>query len=100
MTQSLIWTTKEGKQIPVCDLTDAHVANALRMLRRQALRRRLQELEAYGKMLLFVKGEAASDSIESEMNRDAMMTDDEYLSFHVPLYSAMQEELDKRQGKE
>jgi hypothetical protein len=34
MKKDIVWTTKDGKKIPVCDMTTAHINNAINMLKR------------------------------------------------------------------
>lgn len=45
----LVWTTKDGRQIPINEMTDAHLVNTIRMLVRQQAEeeQRKQEEEEY-----------------------------------------------------
>ena len=41
-----IWRTKDGKEIPISELTDIHLGNILRMLKRRGIARRQENLDA------------------------------------------------------
>lgn len=34
---SIVWTTKEGNQVPIKDMTDTHLANTISMLERKSI---------------------------------------------------------------
>lgn len=38
---SIVWTTKEGNQVPIKDMTDTHLVNTINMLERKSV----EELE-------------------------------------------------------
>lgn len=47
-----IWTTRNGQTIAVCDMTEHHVRNALRLLLRTARQARERRLRAEGNWVL------------------------------------------------
>ena len=65
--QTKLWKTKDGSQIRICDMTDTHLRNTIRMLEHKTkleYQRRILELT---EVLMMVSGEIATDTIESEL---------------------------------
>ncbi len=44
---NILWTTKEGKNIPINEMTDEHLTNTIKMLRREKDSKYLSFLEEY-----------------------------------------------------
>ena len=64
------WTMRDGTRIWIKDMDDSHLLNTLRMLQRNAHYLRDQtEYEGF-KMLNFLQGEMAIESVEQELRKD------------------------------
>lgn len=89
-----VWTTKAGQKIRICDMTDSHVINTIRMLERVAKQHRDSELSAAYSVSCMIQGEMASWAIESDI--DAMEGDSEGERFLHPLYDDLVLDAERR----
>lgn len=67
--QTALWTTKDGIRLRICDMTDTHLLNAARMMRRQAGLIKAEALNMAGDALSMFQGEMAQLHVEQEFNR-------------------------------
>ena len=82
-----IWVTKDGQPIHVKDMTDSHLVNTIRFLKRSSLN------ELYS-LSCMIQGEQASYMID---NMIATYEDDEVSSYYnSPIYNTMIDEACKR----
>ena len=63
-----VWTTKDGTQIKVCDMTDQHLFNTIRMLKRNARYKVTSTLEFYC-CTSGPRGDMAQLAFESELSQ-------------------------------
>ena len=61
--QTKVWTTRDGRKIRICDMTDEHLLNTIRLLRRA---KEKVVSEGY-KTLCFLRGEQAVFDLECEL---------------------------------
>jgi hypothetical protein len=76
-------------------MADRHLVNAIRFLRRNALGWMMGQLEDMDRYIADAP-DMASMAVEEEAGRLAEMTDEEYLSAHVPTYDALLKEAARR----
>ena len=63
----MIWTTKNGQEIPIQKMTTSHLQNTIKFLSRQISS--CQETENSGyRFLGMLQGEMAIDSVESQLD--------------------------------
>ncbi len=62
------WKMRDGTVIAIVDMEDTHLINACRMVLRRAPRTLQSEIEAGWQMLCTLQGEAAIDSVETDLN--------------------------------
>lgn len=79
------WVTRNGVPIPVRKMTDSHLFNTIRFLRRSAFMRIMAEV--------IRMPEDVPDEVVDEL---AAMSDDEYLTRRIPTFRAMMKEAVKR----
>jgi len=94
-----IWKTKDGRKIPVPDMDDSHLCNAIAMLRRNARCALNAEINAAYACLSSVQGEAASDACESDIHMLEKRDPLEHLIISTPIYLVMLNEAGKRKIK-
>lgn len=82
------WITAKGERIAVIDMTDDHLANTIRLLRRRAPALMLAMLIPMGQYQATAP-EGASDAIDMEMTQILAMSDNEILIWKVPPYKTM-----------
>jgi hypothetical protein len=89
-----VWTTREGVEIYIKDMTDKHLVNSLRMLERNTEAGR-QKAIAMGELFLTtLRGEQAQYSIEQELaNLESGEIDTRDI---FPVYDDLVEEAEKR----
>jgi len=91
-----VWTTEEGKEIEITNMTENHLENTINMLERWAERKRLSVVSAY----LSTPGPnnpntIAYDCWENKVNNAVNSTYEDYLP---EIYWKMREELEGREG--
>lgn len=69
MTTKKVWTTREGKKIPISKMPDKHLINAIRMLDRIAEMAQWKALSDGYALLGMLQGEMAIDSVENDLRR-------------------------------
>jgi len=67
--QTKLWTTKDGRRIRICDMSDDHLDNTIKLLDRMAKAAESQTIVKGFKMLNILHGEMAIDSVEREIDR-------------------------------
>lgn len=96
-SQDYIWTTREGQQLYVTEMTDTHLLNAINYLRRAAPEAHRDTVNAGYSVVGTLQGEMASYYAE----RDLSILEDtdpiECLIIHMPIYSAMLIEARRRE---
>ena len=90
------WTTKDGRKIPIKEMSDRHLSNTIAFLRRNAGQNILREMTVLNLGLATTNGEMAQDGIERELAALESCGDDEYLSEACPQFDALIEEAEKR----
>lgn len=95
------WVTRDGRRIPIAQMSDGHLVNTIRMLRRNRLLYELREVAIFSHGFRTLGGDGALDALDREssdwINRTVEMTDDEYLSVTFPLtYPSLLAEARKR----
>ena len=76
--QTKKWTTKEGKKIRICDMSDSHLLNSIKMIERQSRLRLEGELSFYMSCPL-PNGEMAQDGFDQEFDALLDATPDDFL---------------------
>ena len=88
-----LWTTRDGTQVPVREMSDRHLINALRMLARQAEVKRALSVRAF---LECEPPTADGAELCYEQEFDALL-DAEWLEFVDDRYRMLVAEADRRQ---
>lgn len=81
------WVTSNGQRIAIVDMTDAHLLNTIRYIRRTAPLQFIRSLEAIG------MSDAAEMALDTEFED---MEDDDYAALQCPAFSTMLDEANKR----
>lgn len=84
--QTKLWTTRDGRRIRICDMTDDHLENTIRYLERAA---NISLLASHPEF----KGEQAQIQAEGEWDR--LLVRNEPSDFY-PIYGNMQLERERR----
>lgn len=82
--ESGYWQTKDGRIIKIADMDDEHLINSIRLLKRVVRNMRLSRDLAGLSVLNFVQGEMAQYTIETDLELDARLSDEEWLDVHTP----------------
>lgn len=77
------WQTKYGRVVNIADMNDEHLVNSIRLLKRVVRRMRFSRDLAGWSVLNFVQGEMAEYAIESDLQLDTMLSDEEWLERHT-----------------
>lgn len=77
------WQTKNGRIIKIVDMDDGHLINSIRLFKRVVRKMRFSRDLAGLSMLNIVRGEMAQYAIESDLELDARLSDDEWLKVHT-----------------
>jgi len=91
-----VWVTKSGQRIKVRDMTDSHLVNTIRYLRRHAEISITQYLHAAYSMEGYLSGEMAQVFIAQDIDMLEEADADEMLSDAVPCWETMLDEVEKR----
>lgn len=92
--QTRVWTTKDGKKLRICEMTDSHLLNAINLLERVAKNARDGELQAAYGIAPMLQGEMASYYIEQDI--DSMEEDPDGEMFLPEIYGNLLLEADRR----
>lgn len=79
-----VWTTKEGQEIPIPDLTDSHLKNIVAMLRRNAASTKEWAVGQGYLAEASIHGEMALDSIQSTIMHLEEQDPQEYIEEEFP----------------
>lgn len=90
-----IWTTKDGREIPIKEMTDGHLLNAIAYLRRKAGIVKARELAVYlcGPE---PRGDGAMDAFDAEFQDAEEKSAEDHLAGAIPAYSEMITEAERR----
>lgn len=88
-----IWTTKDGKKVPIKDMTDSHLINTIRMLRRVGWYYKEAELASAYAAASTLQGEMATYYAEGDLDIMEQESMDDFLRRTVPQYCGLMEEL-------
>lgn len=78
------WQTKDGRVLKMADMDSEHLVNSIRLLKRVVRRMRFSRDLAGWSALNFVNGEMAEYAIESDLQLNAGLSDEEWLERHTP----------------
>ncbi len=91
-----LWTMADGQQIPIRDMTDNHLINAIRYFRRNAPSA-MRKAENDGMAVAScVSGEMAEYSIESDLHELREMDPEDFIEQTVPNWGSLLKEAEKR----
>ena len=91
------WVTRDGQRVPVSDMTDAHLVNTIRYLRRSANASITDEIQSGYSLLGTLQGEMAIDCVERDLQFLEETADaDAYLEDNCPTWPALLVEAEKR----
>lgn len=62
------WTTKDGRKIRICDMTDSHLLNTVAMLERYQKAAESYAISSGHQALSTLRGEMAVDLVERELD--------------------------------
>ena len=78
--QTMFWTTENHQKIRICDLTDVHLLNVLKMLKRNAIQRQEDESESAWATAFTVSGDMASYYAEQAADEVSSANWSDYVS--------------------
>ena len=94
------WKTKEGKLIPINELTNNHLINIWNMISKQVFRRSVKGIRANAES--FLQGDMALLSVEEHFDEDGYSIDDYYNPYVYslnPSLNVIYEEIVNRRRK-
>lgn len=91
-----IWVTKEGQRIHVKMMTDRHLVNTIKMLRRWASKARLTAAMEADSFSATTNGEMAELFASQDAERLYAMDDDDFIEMQVPTWERLLKEAEKR----
>lgn len=94
--QTAKWVTKAGVHIRLCDMTDMHLINTIKMLRRVGDAVLLANVLSAYQCASSLQGEMASYFAEQDIDRLESMTTEEFLEKEYPIYEKMLIEASRR----
>lgn len=83
-----VWKTKAGQKIPINKMSDQHLCNALRMLKRMAHGVQAETIEGCGSLMCSVSADMASYYTEQAFD-EAVASD--WSEFTPPIFDKMEE---------
>lgn len=90
------WTTRDGRTIPIRDMSDSHLRNTLAFLRRNVEHYRNVEAMRAWAYAEYAPDGAADAAEQAAYDVLDVMEDDEVLSMCVPEYTALVKEAQRR----
>jgi len=85
--QTKVWVTKDGRRIRICDMTDEHLVNTIKMLERATeIKENCQIAQGYA-MLGFVNGDMAQLAVDQDLR--ALEEDGLDPAEEFPIYEAL-----------
>jgi hypothetical protein len=96
--QTKLWTTKDGRRIRICDMSDSHLENSIRMLERMAVAATEAAISAGFRLLAGLRGEMAIMDTENEL--DSLMSEGIAPEEINELYNNLLWEKERRNGDE
>jgi hypothetical protein len=95
--QTKLWKTKEGHRLRICDMTDQHIKNAMRYLRRAAEESLSNEISAaYSVSSSFNPDGMAAYYADQDIERMEGMCVDEWIELHYPIYELLEKDAIRR----
>ena len=64
--QTKLWTTREKQKIRICDMSDSHLLNTIRMVKRVAIREKAEQTRLAWSFASMMHGDMASYFAEQE----------------------------------
>jgi len=94
--QTRKWTMKDGRKIRICDMTDSHLENTLRMLRRYAEAKYHVAISDRWRLLCSLQGEMAQDIVEQELM--VLEEEGDWSGFVPPIFESLEMDFFRRRG--
>ncbi len=91
-----IWITKDGRKIKTSDMTDNHLINSIKMLKRSVGKLRIHHEFSGWSALNFFNGEMAQSAIETALIQEGQMEDEEWLEYFTPYGELMKEAIKRK----
>jgi hypothetical protein len=91
--QTIVWKTKNGKKIRICDMSDQHLINAIVYIKRTAIAYMESAIRDAEWLLSFVTADMATYYAEQDMRSAYEASWDDYVS---PLYWILELEAERR----
>ena len=83
-----VWITKDGRVLEVLSMTDAHLLNTIRFLRRNVMHYQIADFKERDRYIQQAP-DGASMACEAETVRLMDLSDDEYLGMRFPAFVTM-----------